>query len=311
MQNINSIAVIVAAGTGKRMGGTVKKQYMEIRGLPVLFYTINAFEKSKTDRIVIVTGPDETDYVRKNIVEKYGFKKVETVCAGGRERFDSVFEGLKSIKRMNRGDGGSFKFEEIKADNTETETSRKLPEQEKMNITCNESPDRSPDNEIYTDMSGEGCSDIFKITDNGSLPKDILVLVHDGVRPFVTPELINRVIDKAYETGACVTAVPEKDTVKTVENGVITKTLDRSLLYRIQTPQAFELNLLYDSYERMYEDMNSDRELKEKLTKTITDDATLVEHYQKKQVIVVDGDYRNIKITTPEDIIIAEAFINS
>ena len=96
--HMKTTAVIVAAGAGKRMNSTVKKQYMEIGGYPVLYYTIRAFEMSDTDEIVIVTGADETEYVKKEIVDKHMFRKVVCVCAGGKERSDSVYEGLCRVR---------------------------------------------------------------------------------------------------------------------------------------------------------------------------------------------------------------------
>ena len=94
-------AIIVAAGTGKRMNSTVKKQFMEIASQPVLGLTLKAFEESKTDEIIVVTGADEIAYVREQIVEDYMFKKVSAICGGGKERCDSVYEGLKLLIRKH------------------------------------------------------------------------------------------------------------------------------------------------------------------------------------------------------------------
>ncbi len=261
MEN-NSVAVIVAAGTGKRMGGTVKKQYLEIHGFPVLYFTLKAFEESNIDRIVVVTGADEVDYVRREIVEKYGIKKVCRICAGGKERYDSVYEGLKNA-------AGNQKATE----NEKATGEKKATENEK---TTGDEKTSDPE----------------------------YVLVHDGVRPFAGKELINRMLDAVKEKKACVAAVPAKDTIKEVIDGKITKTFDRKLLYQIQTPQAFEYGLLKKAYEAMYRD-------KEKGTAPeVTDDAMLLEHYSEQKVCVVPGDYRNIKITTPEDLLFAEAIMS-
>ena len=88
-------AVITAAGTGKRMKSGISKQYMEICGKPVLAYTLERFETCNTvDEIIIVTGKNDIEFVKKEIVEKYGFKKVKKIVAGGKERQDSVRNGI-------------------------------------------------------------------------------------------------------------------------------------------------------------------------------------------------------------------------
>lgn len=90
-------AVVLAAGSGKRMGTAVHKQYLLIKDRPVIYYTLQAFEDSEVDEVILVTGADEVDYCRKEIVEAYHFKKVRDVVAGGKERYDSVYEGLKAL----------------------------------------------------------------------------------------------------------------------------------------------------------------------------------------------------------------------
>ena len=123
------------------------------------------------------------------------------------------------------------------------------------------------------------------------------VMVHDAVRPFVRPEHIRRLQAAMEESGAAVLAVPVKDTVKVVADGIVRETPDRSTLWAVQTPQAFRLALLRRAH---------DLALAEGLA--ATDDAMLVERLGA-EVRVVEGDYRNIKITTPEDLLWAEALI--
>jgi 2-C-methyl-D-erythritol 4-phosphate cytidylyltransferase len=124
-----------------------------------------------------------------------------------------------------------------------------------------------------------------------------IVLVHDGVRPLVSKELIDRVIEAAQEKKAVVPAVPLKDTVKLVDEQVVTRTLDRDKLFLIQTPQGF----LYSTLKAAMDESRKDDFYG-------TDEASLVERIGKK-VTVVPGDPKNIKITTPEDMKIAEAFL--
>ena len=89
-------AIILSAGTGSRMKSNMPKQYMELLGKPVIYYSIKAFEDSPVDEIVIVCSTDYIEYFRHSIIEKYGFEKVKAVVQGGKERYNSVYEGLKA-----------------------------------------------------------------------------------------------------------------------------------------------------------------------------------------------------------------------
>lgn len=221
-------AIVLAAGKGKRMNSDVHKQYLLIYGKPVIYYTLKAFDESKVDEVVLVTGEEDIGYCRREIIEKYGFKKVSGIVAGGKERFDSVYEGLKAVA---------------------------------------------------------GCD---------------YVLIHDGARPFITPELINENIVCVKETGACVTAVPSKDTVKIAdEEGFIRDTPARSLVWLIQTPQSFQYKIILEAYQKRAEAKDN----------SVTDDAMVVEKYAHRKIRLLMGDYRNIKITTPEDMLLAKAFL--
>ena len=256
-------AIIVAAGTGKRMNSSVKKQYMKIAGYPVLYHTLKAFECSRVDEIIIVTGADETEYVAKDIVEKYGFKKVKEVCAGGKERYDSVYEGLKvALKNSYSTD---VAYQKIGQD---TGKIRKA-----------------------------GCEN-HKNTDGCGY-----VLIHDGVRPLITVDMINSCIEKVSEYKAVIPGVPEKDTVKEANSDMeVVGTPDRKKLYRIQTPQCFKMDLIKEAFDRFY-GITGDAQV------SITDDAMLVEKYTGHKVKIIEGDYKNIKITTPEDIDLAEFYM--
>ena len=124
-----------------------------------------------------------------------------------------------------------------------------------------------------------------------------VVMVHDGVRPLLTPAIITSGLHAVKATGAAIAAVPVKPTIKGVDpkTGTVTETLDRELLWEVQTPQVFDRKLL----ERAY---GQDRD-------GATDDAALVERLGVK-VHVFTGSYENVKITTPEDMVIARAFFN-
>ena len=128
--------------------------------------------------------------------------------------------------------------------------------------------------------------------------KSELILVHDGARPLVTDAVVQSVIDGAREHRASIAAVPVKDTIKTVDGqGMVVDTPPRSTLFAVQTPQGFDAQLLFDAYARAEEDGFLG-----------TDDASLVERLGVR-VATAQGDYQNIKITTPEDLIIGEALL--
>lgn len=93
-------AIVLAAGQGKRMGGDVHKQFLELLGHPVVYYSIRTFQESPLiDQILLVTGETEIDYVQSEIVEKYHFDKVCAVAAGGHERYASVWTASKRLKK--------------------------------------------------------------------------------------------------------------------------------------------------------------------------------------------------------------------
>jgi 2-C-methyl-D-erythritol 4-phosphate cytidylyltransferase len=118
------------------------------------------------------------------------------------------------------------------------------------------------------------------------------VVVQDGARPFVTPELIRQGLEFARETGSAIAAVPVSDTIKmTDDNLLITQTIPRHKLWSVQTPQVFRYSILKEAYERIKSE--------------VTDDASLVEELGHK-VKIYPGSYENIKITTPRDLIVAE-----
>ncbi|TYR78495.1 2-C-methyl-D-erythritol 4-phosphate cytidylyltransferase [Priestia megaterium] len=125
-----------------------------------------------------------------------------------------------------------------------------------------------------------------------------VLLIHDGARPFVKHKDIHHLVQKAIQQKAAVLAVPVKDTIKKVENGSVIETVERSSLWAIQTPQAFLLSTIKEAHEKAIHDQY-----------TGTDDASLVERLGKK-VAIVEGNYDNIKLTTPEDLIYAEAILS-
>lgn len=221
-------AIVLAAGVGKRMNSKIQKQYMLLGGKPVLFYALDAFEKSRVDEIILVVGKGEIEYCRKEIVEKYKFHKVTKIVEGGKERYHSVYEGLKAIDTAD------------------------------------------------------------------------YVLIHDGARPFLDQQILTRTMETVKQYQACVVGMPVKDTIKiTTEDGFSKETPERKHVWMIQTPQCFSYPLIFDAYQKMLQNEDA----------TITDDAMVLEKVKGLPVKMVEGSYRNIKITTPEDLLVAEAYL--
>ncbi len=133
------------------------------------------------------------------------------------------------------------------------------------------------------------------------------VLIHDGARPFIDQEMLERILEELPASGACVAGMPVKDTIKVRgENGFVEQTLPREKLWQIQTPQAFAYPMIRAAYEKMI-----DIEKKGMLTAHITDDAMVAEVIAHHPVKLVEGSYENIKITTPDDLPRAEAILVS
>ena len=229
MEQGRCTAIVLAAGQGKRMHSKIQKQFLEIGGKPILYYSMECFQKSPLIQdIILVTGEDMISYCQSEIVEKYGFTKVCKVTAGGKERYDSVYAGL---------------------------------------LCCQD-----------TDY----------------------VYIHDGARPFVTEEMIQRGYEAVKRTNACVMGMPSKDTVKLADpSGYIKETPDRKIVRNIQTPQIFSYDLIRGAYES----------IRKKDMSNVTDDAMVVEQETGTKILLVEGSYQNIKITTPEDLAVAEAFL--
>jgi len=126
---------------------------------------------------------------------------------------------------------------------------------------------------------------------------DGIILVHDAARPFIRKGHIHHLTETAEDTGAAIIGVPAKDTMKKVQDGVVVETVERSSLWAVQTPQAFRISLLMEAYKKAERDNFLG-----------TDDSSLVERLNVP-VAIVEGDYDNIKLTTPEDLYFAEAIM--
>jgi 2-C-methyl-D-erythritol 4-phosphate cytidylyltransferase len=227
--DMKAAAIIPAAGSGERMGSSIKKPYIILQGMPLLSHTLRVFaEAPDIAELIVTVNPGQEDYCRKQVVEGCAIAKPVTVVAGGSRRQDSVRNGLASI--------------------------------------------------------------------SGSVD---LIMIHDGARPFVTVQMIKDALEITRLKRATTMAVPVKDTAAMVakDTAVIERTLERDCLYLIQTPQTFERELICEAHRRAWAEGFAG-----------TDDASLVERLGVP-VSVIMGSYDNIKITTQEDMLFAEAIL--
>jgi len=216
-------AIVVAAGTSRRMGG-VDKIFSQIAGKPLLAHTVEVFQRcSSIDHVVIVLSEDKLEEGQR-LAEEHRWSKVVEVCPGGVRRQDSVREGLKRLS---------------------------------------------------------GCR---------------WVVIHDGARPCLGVDLIERGLEEARQSGAAIAAIPVKDTIKVVSQSFVEETPVRQSLWAVQTPQVFRFDIIDEAYGRAQGE--------------VTDDATLVEQLGYK-VKVYPGFDTNIKVTTPEDLSFAETILRS
>ena len=222
-------AIILAGGSGKRMNTNTPKQYLMLDGKPLLYYSLKAFEESLVDEVILVTKAGEEAYCHKEFVEQYNFRKVTAIVSGGKERYHSVLNGLRAVKKAD------------------------------------------------------------------------YVMIHDGARPLLTPHIIAQTAEAVKMYQACVVGMPVKDTIQIVnETGIIVKTPKRSTVWQAQTPQAFAFAMVRDAYEKIVQESAIE----------VTDDAMVVGCYYNVPVYMIEGSYTNIKVTTPEDIPMAETILH-
>ena len=218
-------AILVAGGKGLRMGSDIPKQFLPLRGRPVLMHTIDVFRRTYPDiHIILVLPREQQDYWRQ-LCGQHGYDVELCVADGGETRFHSVHNGLSLIPDDARG----------------------------------------------------------------------VVGVHDGVRPFVSPETIRRCFESAEEFGAVVPVVPVVETVRQVLADGSSMTVDRNAYRLVQTPQTFDIQLLKKAYGQPFDPF-------------FTDDASVVEA-MGHPIKLVEGNNENIKLTNPADLKLAEGMV--
>lgn len=232
--NYRTIAIVPSAGLGRRFGSDTNKPFQVLGGKPLIVWALETLESvDEIEEIIPVLRKEDVERGIE-VFRSYNISKTKRIAAGGKERQDSVYNGLKLIE-----------------------------------------------------------------------DKNCIVLIHDGVRPFIEKSLIQNAIRDMTESlkdkkdcDGVVPGVPVKDTIKEAESGIIKRTIKRDSLWAIQTPQVFPYMKISTAYERSVKEAYYS-----------TDDAALVERYGGK-IKVIMGSYRNIKITTSDDLIFAEYLIS-
>ena len=234
-------ALIVAGGTGTRMGTEVPKQLLLLGDAPILVHSIRNFLDfdPKTQICLVLHGsiiPVWEELSRKYF--DYAQTKQIHTCEGGLERTISVYNGLKKLAEV-----------------------------------CG--------------ISGEEDNNLTEVNNP-------LVAIHDGVRPFARPDMLKKAFKLATEKGNAVICVPVKSSMrKKTETGSMA--VDRTEYFNVQTPQIFYLRALLSCYKKRPNDL-------------FTDDASLMEYFEHK-IQIAEGSYDNLKITTPEDLSVAEMIL--
>ncbi len=219
---MKKFVIIVAGGSGSRMGTEIPKQFLELAGRPVLMHTIQIFCDYDPDCELILVLPEKQWEFWAGLCLKHTFSIVHQMVSGGETRFDSVRNGLKLI------------------------------------------------------------------------PDEGIVFIHDGVRPLVSKETLDRCFEMAIKSGNAIPVLPVTESLRKLE-GEQTISVDRSLYFNVQTPQTFRSEQILEAFKQNYDP-------------AFTDDASVVEKVGYS-IALVDGNSENIKITTPTDLIIAEAFL--
>lgn len=228
--------IVVAAGSGRRLGGNLPKQYLLLNGKPILYYTLNVFERSPLVKNVSVVISHDAEKLYDNFLQKYGagFSKLTCPFFGGKERRDSVYNAMSEIA-------------------------------------------------------------------NHFIPDDNLIAVHDGVRPFLSEDLLKKVYETAEVFGGSAPALPLVDTVKEIDcDSFIVSNPIREKLKIVQTPQVFN----FSQY------LNAVR-ICQKKNIHVTDDTEIYSRFAEVgKVKLVAGDSRLFKITYKEDIERAEKILS-
>lgn len=263
MPNQREITVILLmAGKGSRMGCKEKKQFLPFMGKPLYYSALQKFcSWNRCKEILLILSKEDKERVEgelKQWREELGLRFLEGESAQCKEELASSFSPLTQEGiAVSLIEGGAERYWSVYS---------------ALEFLNNREEER--EKHLQTDRS---------------------LFIHDGARPCFSLDLCERIYEARKSYGAVIPGLPVTDTIKRVEKGIVQESVDRSSLYRIQTPQAFSFPLLWEAYKTFLE--------KKEEGLSITDDAMMVEAFSKEQPYLVLGEEKNQKITVPEDLI--------
>ena len=263
MPNQREITVILLmAGKGSRMGCKEKKQFLPFKGKPLYYSALQKFcSWDRCKEILLILSKEDKERVEgelKQWREDLGLRFLEGESAQCKEELAASFSPLTQEGIVvSLIEGGAERYWSVYS---------------ALEFLNNREEKR--EKHLQTDLS---------------------IFIHDGARPCFSLDLCERIYEARKSYGAVIPGLPVTDTIKRVEKGIVQESVDRSSLYRIQTPQAFSFPLLWEAYKTFLE--------KKEEGLSITDDAMMVEEFSKEQPYLVLGEEKNQKITVPEDLI--------
>ena len=276
MPNQREITVILLmAGKGSRMGCKEKKQFLPFQGKPLYYSALQKFcSWDRCKEILLILSKEDKERVEgelKQWREELGLRFLEGESAQCKEELAASFSPLTQEGIVvSLIEGGAERYWSVYSaleflKNRESNREKHKKEQE------------------------------IKHGESKNLQNELSLFIHDGARPCFSLDLCERIYQARKSYGAVIPGLPVTDTIKRVEKGIVQESVDRSSLYRIQTPQAFSFPLLWEAYNAFLE--------KKEEGLSITDDAMMVEAFTKEQPYLVLGEEKNQKITVPEDLI--------
>ena len=276
MPNQREITVILLmAGKGSRMGCKEKKQFLPFQGKPLYYSALQKFcSWNRCKEILLILSKEDKERVEgelKQWREELGLRFLEGESAQCKEELASSFSPLTQEGiAVSLIEGGAERYWSVYS---------------ALEFLKNREANREKHRKEQEIEHGE----------SKNLQTELSLFIHDGARPCLSLDLCERIYEARKSYGAVIPGLPVTDTIKRVEKGIVQESVDRSSLYRIQTPQAFSFSLLWEVYKTFLE--------KKEEGLSITDDAMMVEAFSKEQPYLVLGEEKNQKITVPEDLI--------
>jgi len=276
MPNQREITVILLmAGKGSRMGCKEKKQFLSFQGKPLYYSALQKFcSWNRCKEILLILSKEDKERVEgelKQWREELGLRFLEGESAQCKEELASSFSPLSQEGiAVSLIEGGAERYWSVYS---------------ALEFLKNREANREKHRKEQEIEHGE----------SKNLQTELSLFIHDGARPCFSLDLCERIYEARKSYGAVIPGLPVTDTIKLVEKGIVQESVDRSSLYRIQTPQAFSFPLLWKAYKTFLE--------KKEEGLSITDDAMMVEEFSKEQPYLVLGEEKNQKITVPEDLI--------